>query len=296
MFRHAAMGTAALLAWCVARPVPAQGIDFLKAPGERRSSIFDWPVRSDDAKPEEAGDRMATNRPDFTEASTNVGAGRVQVEMGYTYTRDNFAGVRTREHSVPEFQVRIGLFADWLELVVGQNYLSNRTTQGRVRTTVEGADDLYLGLGLQLTRQAGILPESRIVAQLFVPSGADGITANRTLAGFNYLYGWEVNDFLSTAGSFGMNRSVDDTDNRYWEINYSHTIGYTLTKNLNAYTEFFALLPSGSRSASTVAQYYADGGFQYFLSDNFAFDVRAGVGLNRHANDFFTGVGFAFRY
>jgi hypothetical protein len=38
------------------------------------------------------------------------------------------------------------------------------------------------------------------------------------------------------------------------------------------------------------------GGLVYFITDNLAVDVRAGVGLNRQANDFLAGAGFSVRY
>ncbi len=45
---------------------------------------------------------LVTDRPDFTEASSTVGKGRVQVELGYTYFSDKNNGVRARAHSYPE--------------------------------------------------------------------------------------------------------------------------------------------------------------------------------------------------
>jgi len=38
------------------------------------------------------------------------------------------------------------------------------------------------------------------------------------------------------------------------------------------------------------------GGLVYFIMNNLEVDIRAGVGLNKRANDFLTGVGFAVRY
>jgi hypothetical protein len=43
-------------------------------------------------------------------------------------------------------------------------------------------------------------------------------------------------------------------------------------------------------------QHYADAGFLYYLPDDFEIDVRSGSGLNRHAQGFFAGTGFAVRY
>lgn len=55
---------------------------------------------------------ITTDRPDFTEASSTVGRGRVQLEAGYTFLRSYADGVTTRIHSYPETLFRLGLFAD----------------------------------------------------------------------------------------------------------------------------------------------------------------------------------------
>lgn len=74
------------------------------------------------------------------------------------------------------------------------------------------------------------------------------------------------------------------------------TIGYTLTEKLGAYTECYALFPSGAISPDIKPQYYFDGGFTYRLTNNIQFDINAGVGLNRYANDYFLGTGIVLRY
>jgi len=37
-------------------------------------------------------------------------------------------------------------------------------------------------------------------------------------------------------------------------------------------------------------------GIVYFVTPNLQLDMRAGVGLNEHSNDFLAGLGFAARY
>jgi hypothetical protein len=73
-------------------------------------------------------------------------------------------------------------------------------------------------------------------------------------------------------------------------------VNYTLTKKLGAFTEWFALFPHSALDPDVGPQYYLDGGFAYRFTPNTQFDIRAGVGLNRHADDFFAGTGFSFRY
>jgi hypothetical protein len=252
---------------------------------------------AEDAEGEQEEEPLATDRPDFVEASSNVGRGRVQLEAGYTFIHDRSGGVTTRTHSYPEILLRIGLFADWFELRIGQNFGNQRLHGGGIRGSGNGAEDLYLGIGLALTEQNGLVPESRVVFQTTVPTGADAFTDDAMLPGVNILYGWEViEDKMSLGMSTAFNRARDDSGDDYLEFAQAVTTAFTLTDKLGMYLETFALLPAGATDPGARPEYYADGGFTYRITNNFQLDIRAGVGLNRYADDFFAGSGFAVRY
>lgn len=137
-------------------------------------TLFQWrvslPKEDENDEPEE--DHIVTDRPHFSEASSLVGLGRIQVESGFTYSLDNFAGQRSKQYSFPETLYRIGLFQEWFELRVGYNYLveTNRDQFG-IQSRISGSDDLYLGAKLALTEQEGWLPEMAIFPQMRVPTG-----------------------------------------------------------------------------------------------------------------------------
>jgi hypothetical protein len=140
---------------------------------------------------------IITDRPDFTEASVTVGLGVVQLETGYTYITDEDGPTSFRAHSGPEALLRVGVLADWFELRVAYNYLEETTSTTGVGTeTLNGSDDLYLGVKLAFTGQAGILPEMALVPQMRVPSGSSDLTAGETLPGVNWLYGWDVTEIV----------------------------------------------------------------------------------------------------
>ncbi len=248
---------------------------------------------------------IATDRPDFTEASSTVGRGRVQLEAGYTFFRDSSTlttqigepgAARFTGHSYPEMLWRIGMFADWFELRIGQNFVSEREITPDATTSISGALDLYLGVKLALTEQKKALPEMALVLQTFVPTGTGELSAGEMLPGFNLLYGWDiVEDCLTAGGSSQINRALDG-EHYFVLLAQSFTIGYTLTPKLGAYTEWFALFPAGALDSSIGPEQYADGGLTYKVTNNFQLDIRAGIGLNDHAADFFAGSGFAVRY
>lgn len=263
---------------------------------QARGTLFQWSYgTSFGGGPAGPDEPLVSDRPDFTEASTTVGRGVVQLESGYTYIQDNSNGVTTRAHSFPETLLRVGVFADWLEMRIAWNYAKEASRSAGLATErAAGAEDLYLGMKIALTPQEGILPEMAIIPQMTVPTGARAFTNNETLPGVNWLYAWDFNDFLSLAGSSQINMTLDpSTTDKYLEYAQSFSFGYSLTDKLGAYTEWFAFFPSGADTVTPT--HYFDGGFTYSVTNNFQLDIRGGVGLNEAADDFFTGAGFVIR-
>lgn len=259
------------------------------------SAAEDAPAENPDAPP--PSDTIVTDRPDFTEASSSVGRDRIQIETGYTFFRDKSDGTTTQFHSYPETLLRIGMFADWFEWRVGQNFGTQRITSGGPADTLTGAQDLYVGTKIALTEQSKILPETAVIFQATLPTGRREYTAGRVQPGINYLFGWEViPDAISLGGSVQGNATRDDDGHSYLTLANSLTVGYTLSEKVGAFTECFAFYPHGATAADVGPEYYFDGGFTYRVTDDFQLDIRAGVGLNRRADDFFSGAGFAYRY
>lgn len=246
--------------------------------------------------PDAEADKIQTDRPDFTESSTTVGKDRVQLESGYTYTRSKDARLQG-SHSYPEALLRVGLFADWFELRLGQNFSNSRTPadDGSVFAT-SGGEDMYLGTKIALTEQKSYLPETALIIQMTIPTGVNSLSQEKTLPGLNYCFGWDVNDLLSFGGCSQGNAAVDDFGHTYLELSQSLTVGFKLTEKLGAYTEWFAFFPSGAISPDVTAQHYVDGGFTYKITPLFQLDIRGGKGLTHSADDYFLGAGFAVKY
>jgi hypothetical protein len=251
-------------------------------------TLFQWSCTSVCTGGPDPDAPLVTDRPDFTEASSTVGKGVAQLEIGYTFTREDG---NTHSHSFPEPLLRYGIMQDWLELRIG--WTDNLQETNRVQAG--GADDLYLGFKIGLTPQQGLLPEIAIIPQMTVPTGAARFTANDVMPGANWIYGWEISDCLSTAGSTQFNRSVDDgTGANYTEWAQSWTVAYSLCDKFGAYTEWFALIPHSADTAMT--EHYFNGGFTYLINNDIQWDIRLGTGLNDAADDYFLGTGLSLRY
>lgn len=264
----------------------------LESPGP--GTLFQWSYGNSGGGGPDLDEPLVTDRPDFTEASSTVGNGVVQLEAGYTFTENSDDGTQTQEHSIGEPLFRIGMFADWFELriAVFPTQFQERSATSRINTG--GTGDLYLGAKIGLTPQEGILPEMAIIPQMTVPTGSNAFTDEEALPGVNWLYAWDLTDEFSLAGSTQFNRARDDAGESYTEWAQSIATGVSLTDELGAYTEWYALFPSSSVTANP--EHYFNGGFAYLISNDIQFDVRAGLGLNDSADDYFVGTGLSIRF
>lgn len=256
---------------------------------QRNPTLFHWSGQS--SVPDAPDPPMATDRPDVTEASSTVGSGVLQIETGYTYLEDRTADQLNQSHSFPEVLLRYGTPADWLEL----RFATNISHQKAETTSFTGTEDLYFGAKLGLTLQEGLYPEMALVPQMTIPSGSGTLTAGKLLPGVNWLYGWDINDAVSTAGSTQFNFSVDEESGKdYTEWTQTWTVGFALHDQVGAYTEWFAFIPHASDSART--EHYANCGLTFQATDDIQWDIRTGMGLNDAAADWFSGIGLSFRF
>lgn len=244
---------------------------------------------------------LATDRPDFTEASSVVGWGVAQLESGYTYTyRDDRDGSITHTHGAPEFLWRIGIHEE-VELRIIWNYAWERSIDAGAVSSPQGAEDMEVGFKFALFEQSAWRPETALVTHLVVPTGAEEFRVDDPLVNFNLLYGWDLPDEYSLAGSTGFGLGDEDvvlglvTDrDGYGVFHQSVTVGIPLTEAARMYLEYFGLY-SVARNAN-FPENYVNGGVTYLISNDIQLDVRAGAGLNGHADDFFTGTGLSLRF
>jgi hypothetical protein len=239
---------------------------------------------------------IVTDRPDFTESSVTVGLGVAQIEMGYTYIYDGDGGGSTRTHSAPETLLRLGSLAEWFEWRIDWNYLDEREREfGGDTDSASGAEDLGIGCKIALTPQECVLPETAVVLQTTLPSGSGEFTADELLPGGILLYSWEINDNWSTGGLSGIHRAKDEvTDDAYVLLHQSWTLVRSWTDRFGSYAEWFVLAPTSADTDAT--EHYLDGGFTFLFSDDVQWDIRAGLGLNGAADDYFVGSGVSIRF
>jgi hypothetical protein len=280
-------------------------------------AMLEWAVGkekdSNGEAEDEEEDSITTDRPDFTESPVTVGRGRIQLEAGYLFVRERGGDTLIRSHGYPDMLWRIGLFTDWFELRIFQNFLSEQTISPDGREALSGAEDMTLGVKFALVEQRGWLPAVALILQTDIPTGHGHFSADEWLPGGSFQYAWDViPDFFTVAGNtvIGRQRGIHTfpgvgeielsegppVKHSYLEVAQSISLGYILSTKLAAFTEWVGMFPHSALDPEVGPEHFLQGGFTYLVTNNFQLDIRAGFGLNRHAEDFFTGAGFAVRY
>jgi hypothetical protein len=243
-----------------------------------------------------ADERLDPDRPHFPEATTAVGKDRAVLESGYTLSKK---GSSFLSQSYPESLLRVGMFADWFEFRIGQNFLHEEEKTGGTTNVRTGAQDLYLGMKFALTQQKGLLPAIAVIPQMTVPTGSSTLTSNRVLPGLNVDMSWEiVKNFFSVEVLVGNNevagKYADEIHTSHFETSTGITGVFQVTRKLEAFAEWDAIYQIDG--AERGPRHYAVGGLVYFISSDLEVDGRVGVGLNDRSNNLIGGVGFAVRF
>lgn len=253
------------------------------------------------APPEPLNEPLVTDRPDFTESTEAVPAGHVQLEAGYTFPYDRERKDRVRDHTAPELLLRIGVIENF-ELRIGWNgysWTDNRfegETRGGRRVTrddwTQGAHDLSLGFKYKFLEQDGLIPHFGVIGAITVPSGSAGVSSGDVDPELLLLWAYDITDSFAVAGNVGLAAPTDNGD-RFFQASASLAAAFALSERLGAYVEYFGFYPNAKHSD---AAHSVNAGLTYLLNNNFQIDWRIGAGLNEEADDFFMGVGFAWRY
>jgi len=257
-----------------------------------RTFLFSEPEFEEAEEPDE----IETDRDSFTPATRNVASGRIIVESAWSFVDQR----RVAEtHSLPELIARIGL-NDWLELRLGWNYevggaasaVSGNASNFEESLAGELERDSQLSYGLKaaLTSQRGFRPRTALIVQGGTPtSGKD--PASQVVTSF--VAGWTLpNDWKwDTALRYGFDSAEGDHFN-IWAP--STVLRIPLAESWATHGEFFSVISQGQ--AHDRAQHYFSTGLHYLVNSDLEVGFRVGWGLNQDAANFFSNVGFGWRY
>ena len=230
-----------------------------------------------------AAQPIATDRPDFTESTSSVASGRLQVEAGTTLARE--PGVGT-VWSGPEMLIRAGLGSGFEFRVVLPDLVAAAPFSPGASGTLA---DALLGVKVELGRAAG-LDAALIVDLALDASGLYGSSPEPS-AGLSpralFVVGRDV-------GPVAVGVQAEATFDRAAErVLAGATLvgGLGLSEHVGTFLEVAAsAVPAGP--AAVVLH----SGVTLALSDALQLDVHGGAGLTRTAPDVFVGAGVGVRF
>ena len=244
-------------------------------------------------------ERIETERHDFTQSTKTVGRGVVQVEAGYSYFYKDEDDEIEDSHTTPEGMLRLGL-SDDIEFRLRWTYGWRFADTGE---SEDSAQDLIWSFKLGMTDQQCWMPESALEIRSTVPTGGSAWSTGRVEFGLDYIYGWQLTDEFTLYGSTGFSTSgLDDfsllpdeqESDHFMMWSQSVALGVELTERTSLYTEWFGLFSHALEDEFTISIFNL--GVDYYVTDDFVLDLRAGMGLTDDSDDLFTGVGGGYRF
>jgi Putative MetA-pathway of phenol degradation len=249
-----------------------------------------------------------TDRPTFTPANTVVPPGRLQFESGFTFNRQQTGTTRSNVYDFPELAVRYGLMdrVEFRTFWLGQTYTQIQAGPGRSwRNGVGGPSDMEIGFKWQLfpgdTKRKWI-PTTALITSIYTPTGGSSYLSSQTVEPYiNLIYGWSLNEKLTLSGCvgyLGMRQLIDPYSGRGYDnfqrFHQSLVAFYSATERTTLFYEWYIF--ELTNSTDNRPQNFMDGGLLYRPTPNTQIDLRAGFGLSGRPDDFFTGVGFSWRF
>ena len=227
-------------------------------------------------------EKLETDRPDQTETSATVPAGRFQMENGFTHTN-------TEEHAyelmLPSTLSKFGI-TDKLEVRLTTNLIYSNVAD----STAAGLEPVIVGFKVNLWEQKGLLPETSVIGEMILPNVASKQYKLPYLAPeIQLLFSNKITD------KFGIGYNFDiQWDGESPAPNYEYTLSpeIEVTDKISVFAELYGFIEEHTRTDN-----WADGGLKFFLNKNIQFDIAGGYELtgHNHFHRFYETVGFSFR-
>jgi len=233
---------------------------------------------------------LETDRPDITEGSGVVGTGIWQVETGVLFQSDRVDPVTSRDISVPNVLLRVGV-SSRLELRVGgEGFMSESiSTPGTGMAT--GGSDLELSLKYKFLDQEHGGLDFAVIPLVSLPVGSNDFTTGGYDPTIKFALGRSLPRGFGIGGNLIVSSVTEDT-HRFTQTSVSASLAHALGEHWGGFWELYgasALSRDGGRA------WLFDTGVTHTLGDNVQIDVSVGRGLTTDAPDWFIGAGFAIR-
>jgi hypothetical protein len=235
-----------------------------------------------------AEEPLVTDRPDFTESSSAVGSGVVQLESGLTYA--DFRGgfdITT----FPEILARWGVH-EKLEL---RFLLPTYAWESGSGSDASGFLSSGVGLKYQFAEGngSGIIGgmEAALIAMTTVPTGTADFASSDWQPFAVLSASWELSPDLGIGANLGIARPAGD-GTRFTTLWASVALGVALSDATSVFVEVYGFNREEERGPNTAT---LQTGLTYLFSPNLQADVRIARRLTDQGPDLLIGAGLSWR-
>lgn len=235
-----------------------------------------------------AEEPLVTDRPDFTESSSTVGIGVVQIEAGTTYSE--FSG-GSDAFTFGEALIRWGVIEELEIRVVLPTYSTASNSGG----STSGFLDSGVGIKYDLKKATGDgfigAMEAAVIAATTVPTGNAEYSSSSwqpTLVG---SVSWELGRTTGLGVNLGIARPEGD-GRRFTSAWLSSALGVGISDAASVFFELIAFDREEERGPNTLT---FQTGVVYLLSPDLQLDLRAARRLSGDGVDILLGGGISWR-
>ncbi len=239
-------------------------------------------------------DTIATDRPDLTEGSSVVKAGRFQIETSALFEVDE-EGTDTEQLLTPTL-LRYGV-SEGIELRMESDGFSRVTTNGPTSDEeTAGYSPIDLGVKYRL-RQEGkswSKPALSFLGNVTVPSGSGAFGLDRGAGEARFLMDWTLTEKWGLGANLGAGRDVDDENDSYIFGIATLALAREWTDRLGT---FWEIVYQGPESSEDDHAFLVDTGVTYLFNKDIQFDVAVGSGVTgEQVPDLFVTSGISLRF
>ncbi len=232
---------------------------------------------------------ISTDRPSFSTSTSIAPESHFVLESGVTATVHDRDADENRRLTLPELAVRWGVAEDRLEAQASWNGWSR---DGAGASAESGISDLTIGLKWRLTEQSRWVPRLVLVPLLTLGLGDPDFSSQEPDPALRLAWSTILASGLTVGGNANV-AWISDAAGRMAQIQGSVYAAWAVWERTTCFAEYFLLGPMARDAGSADS---VDAGLLHLLSRRVQADLRAGIGLDREADDFFVGAGLSFLF
>lgn len=228
-------------------------------------------------------DKIDTDRPTETQNASLVPKGTFQAEIGF---RKQHEEGKQYFYRYPNAVLRYGLF-NFLELRV-EPMLETQKMAGPAKSK-HGLAPLEAGIKAKIFQTKDTAFILSFNGHLGIPhAAAKDYEQDKVFYRARLLLQNKITDKIKVNYNIGRDWDTEDREQNWmYSISPQFELGDKWTLLLEEYANF---VPNGA------AEHYADIGVAFGVTKSLQLDVNGGIGLNKHADDYFITGGISFKF